>query len=88
MLENRLTDGGEGASLRRRPIFTLRKIAWHLHMCVCERERLSRPKGYSTGRRILSIENSFDLKGNRISAILLTAYYINQLLHHPFPFNS
>jgi hypothetical protein len=59
-LGNRLTVGGEVATLTRRPPFTPRKIPG-THFCL----RLSRPQGHSAAGRIKSIKKSNDFIGNR-----------------------
>jgi hypothetical protein len=59
-LNYRLTDGGEVVSLTRRPPFTRKKIPG-THFCWS----LSRPQGHSAAGRIMSIENSNHLIGNR-----------------------
>jgi hypothetical protein len=59
-LENRLTNGGDVASLMRRPPFNPWKIpGTHFYY------RLTRPWGHSAAERIRSIEKSNDLFGNR-----------------------
>jgi hypothetical protein len=60
-LENRLTDGDELVSFKRRTPFTSRKMPG-THFC----QRLIRPQGHSAAGRIRSIEKiSNDLIGNR-----------------------
>jgi hypothetical protein len=59
-LENRLTDGGEVISLKRRSQFSPRKIPGAYFF-----SRLSRPQGRSAAGRIISIELSSDLIENR-----------------------
>jgi hypothetical protein len=60
-LDSRLTDGREVVSLKRRSLFTPRKIL-SIHFC----HRLSRPQGHIAAGRIRSIEKSNDLNGNRV----------------------
>jgi hypothetical protein len=60
VLDNRLTDGGEVVSHKRRPPFTPKKIP-DTHFF----QRLSRPQVYSAAGRIRSIKNPNDLIGNR-----------------------